>query len=380
MYANEPYKCPISREIIRVPVITNAGRTYDFGSIAKHLLSGNPNDPETKELITTLYYNRAIKAFNDEILLRLSPWRVLELVGEEKDEIILLYTRLITSYPSIVISGVQDLVVIQELFKKQAVINAPFWDAAKNGDLLAVKRFLADSIVDPNLDPNYPRANGITPLIIAACKGHTEVVQCLIDDVRVNPNQASTDCGMTALIMAAKFGHIDIVKLLLADLRVRPHQAVINDGRTPLSIAAQNKHTLIVNLLLTRHLNQCIQNPALMCEIFRQDRLFFSELVRHRQTMWGLLRDVIRLTLERDAYEQLLQAILHSRDEPDSTKHHPLYQVFNWGQSHSNSFFIYFFWFNKNILKEIQVELEHGRGMLSDASNLVAQSFDVGFF
>ena len=380
MYRGEPYKCPLSHEITRVPVITNAGRTYDFVSIAKHIVSGKPNDPETGIPITTLYYNRVIRAFNEGVLLELNPGNVLELSDEKKGEIALLYTQLRRFHPSITICGVQDLEVIQKLLKKQAELNEPIWNAAKKGDLLAVKRFLADSIVDPNLDPNYPRANGITPLIIAACKGHTEVVKCLLADPRVNPNQASTDCGMTALIMAAKFGRIEIVKLLLADLRVIPHQAVTFDGRTPLFLAAQNKHTLIVNLLLASHLNQCIQNPALMTEVFRQDRLFFSELVRHREAMWDILRDVIRLTLEREAYEQLLQAILHSRDEPDSTKHHPLYQVFNWGQSHSNSFFIYFFWFNKNILKEIQAELEHGHGMQRAVSNLVAQSFDVGFF
>ena len=61
-----------------------------------------------------------------------------------------------------------------------------------------------------------------------------------------NPNQARND-GVTPIFIAAEKGHIEVVKLLMNSTE-NPNQAR-NDGATPLSIATQKNHLEIVQLL-----------------------------------------------------------------------------------------------------------------------------------
>ncbi|MCH9716608.1 MAG: hypothetical protein K0U24_00930 [Gammaproteobacteria bacterium] len=51
---------PDAQTTYKMPVITNTDRTYEFLPLAQHLLSGNPNDPSTRESIHTLIYNNAL--------------------------------------------------------------------------------------------------------------------------------------------------------------------------------------------------------------------------------------------------------------------------------------------------------------------------------
>ena len=56
--------------------------------------------------------------------------------------------------------------------------------------------------------------NGLTALMLAAMKDHTEVVKLLLEKgAEVNAKE-STDSA-TALMMAANNGHAEVVKLLL---------------------------------------------------------------------------------------------------------------------------------------------------------------------
>ena len=67
-------------------------------------------------------------------------------------------------------------------------------------------------------------------------QGHTELMELLLADKRMDPNKAN-DYGNTAATWAAEKGHTDIMRLLLADKRVNPN--LVNDrGRTPLMYAA----------------------------------------------------------------------------------------------------------------------------------------------
>ncbi|XP_041932384.1 transient receptor potential cation channel, subfamily N, member 1 [Alosa sapidissima] len=96
---------------------------------------------------------------------------------------------------------------------------------------------------------NKHAKNGWSPLLLAAERGHLEVVRILLQ------NHARVDVfdedGKAALHLAAENGHEDIADLLLS------HKAFVNAktklGLTPLHLAAQNGSTRLVRLLVETH-------------------------------------------------------------------------------------------------------------------------------
>lgn len=144
-------------------------------------------------------------------------------------------------------------------------------DAAKTGNADAVARLLAD-------DPSAMEArddNGETPLMSALYRGHTTVVDLLIDagaplDIFAasatgrtgaldHALTASPACvtqyacdGWTALHLAAFFGHGDAARRLLdtgADPRAKSRNALEN---TPLHAATAGRHPEVALLLIAR--------------------------------------------------------------------------------------------------------------------------------
>ncbi|MDA8576048.1 ankyrin repeat domain-containing protein, partial [Candidatus Marinamargulisbacteria bacterium] len=92
-------------------------------------------------------------------------------------------------------------------------------------------------------DPLTP--NGSTALMIAAQKGHEEIVKLLLEK-GADANLAQNN-GCTALMLAAGVGNNNIVELLLekgADANLAH-----NNGWTALMIAAQDGYKNIVELL-----------------------------------------------------------------------------------------------------------------------------------
>jgi hypothetical protein len=90
---------------------------------------------------------------------------------------------------------------------------------------------------------------GKTPLYEAVQKGHTDVVQALLDRGAA-VNDAVKNLGhWSPLHTAARGGHLETVKVLLA------HGADVNakgrDGRTPLDLAEEKGHAEIAEMLRT---------------------------------------------------------------------------------------------------------------------------------
>jgi uncharacterized protein len=137
--------------------------------------------------------------------------------------------------------------------------------AVDHNDLSLVKAFLKAGV-----DVNLTRENSQSLLMIAAERGHYDLVRFLVDkNARVNAEtcQENNAEGFTALTYAAKNGHITIVEFLLAqNATVNPtiieHIKIIDhikeeirsetgyDGYTPLLFAAENGHTKIVKRLI----------------------------------------------------------------------------------------------------------------------------------
>ena len=98
--------------------------------------------------------------------------------------------------------------------------------------------------IDPD-DLNKADEDGITALMGAVRKDHTEIVQTLIQ-AGADLNKADKD-GITALMGVAYEGHTETVQALI-QAEADPNKAD-EDGHTALIWAARHDHTEIVQLL-----------------------------------------------------------------------------------------------------------------------------------
>lgn len=89
---------------------------------------------------------------------------------------------------------------------------------------------------------------GATPLILAAERGHTQVVKYLID-MGAYPYEV-TDQGCTALHLACVNGHIDACKLLIDIRRDLDLEVTSNDGYTCLHMSALGNHADVMKVLI----------------------------------------------------------------------------------------------------------------------------------
>ena len=108
------------------------------------------------------------------------------------------------------------------------------WEAAKQGNLEAVKQHLADG-ADVNAKDKY----GLTPLHHAAWQGRNEIVELLIAN-GADVNAKDVDGG-TPLHYAAWQGRNEIVELLIA--KGADVNAKDDVGKTPLDWAIKFKNT-----------------------------------------------------------------------------------------------------------------------------------------
>lgn len=87
------------------------------------------------------------------------------------------------------------------------------------------------------MNPNQPnKGDGYTPLIISSLKGHLPIVKYLIEECKVNPNQANIT-GNTALIVSTAEGKLPVVKYLIEECKVDPNQ-LADEGDFPLILGA----------------------------------------------------------------------------------------------------------------------------------------------
>lgn len=77
------------------------------------------------------------------------------------------------------------------------------------------------ALLAANADVNARGRSGVTALMVAAFKGHLEMVRVLLA-ARADVNAKMTD-GNTALIVASQNGHLEVVRALIE--RGSPGQA-----------------------------------------------------------------------------------------------------------------------------------------------------------
>jgi hypothetical protein len=117
------------------------------------------------------------------------------------------------------------------------------FDAAVNGNTEFVI-----SYIKSGGDANAVKSDGVTPLMLAAYFGRTDVMKLLIDagaDVNLKDNISSE----TALMMASSRGRVEAVRLLIgarANVNARNR-----DGRTALMYANGKGYSDIAKLLIS---------------------------------------------------------------------------------------------------------------------------------
>ena len=119
------------------------------------------------------------------------------------------------------------------------------FEAARNGDLASVRRFIANGA-----DVNAVNGLGQAPLHLAAENGHLRVVAFLLDHGARVDMPASLYSGATALCLGAWHDHLKVVKLLLS--KGAKANAVDRLGRTPLHFAARSETGATIPLLVTK--------------------------------------------------------------------------------------------------------------------------------
>jgi uncharacterized protein len=124
-----------------------------------------------------------------------------------------------------------------------AAINAPVADAAKRGDLAAVKQLLKDG-----QDVNAPLGDGMTAIHWAAERGDPDMVDALIY-AGANLSAVTRIGQYTPLHIAARTAHPRVVKALInakADVNAR----TVPSGATPLHLAATAGNVDVITALL----------------------------------------------------------------------------------------------------------------------------------
>ncbi len=177
---------------------------------------------------------------------------------------------------------------LSEIIKQQQVLNETqktniILLASEIGNEEIIQIMLLNKGVDPN---QIHEETGAFPLLMAAQQGHTDCVELLLDN-GANPNQIDEKKGAFPLLQAAQQGHTDCIELLL-DNGANPNQVNKENESFPLLMAAHNGHTDCVKLLL--------DNNAHPNQIHEETGLFPLLMAAHNGH-----KDCVKLLLDKDA-------------------------------------------------------------------------------
>ena len=208
------------------------------------------------------------------------------------------------------------------------VLAATIQDAAKSGDIAALKQLIAaganvnakdqyggtalmyaaihdnaaavDLLLNNHADINATTGDGVTALELAAHYGDAQAARQLVTR-GANVNLRAGD-GSTALHQAARGGSLEIIRLLVehgANLNAAEHE-----GFTPLQYAAAKGATPIVDYLLTKG-----ANPNAMNHSVRPPHSALGLAAWNRYTNETDYRAVIKSLLHHGARDQWLSAV-----------------------------------------------------------------------
>ena len=166
--------------------------------------------------------------------------------------------------------------------------------AIDQGDYERVNAYLRQSNWTSGLDINRSPTGAGLPIAIATARGHTDIVELLLD-YGANPNIRNGGKGaVTPLIIAAYKGYEEITRLLLradADI-MKTAEKKVSEGillpsyedYTAFEVAMERRHPQIAELLLRAEHRLLLANPDLLERSFMEtvlDTLSGEEIVTH---------------------------------------------------------------------------------------------------
>jgi ankyrin repeat protein len=180
------------------------------------------------------------------------------------------------------------------LYKRDATSSNPralFWASTNNKVSTAL--LALSTTPDPNSKTDRdPRLKGCTPILLASFYNSLAVLKLLLLDDDANPNSRDSKWIRPPISWAAKQGHTEIVQTLLADSRMDVN---LQDktGDTALMICADHQPTMLVTLLLNGQADPRITNRHGWTPLSRAARDFNCD-------MGLLLARHVRLILDGD--------------------------------------------------------------------------------
>ncbi|KAL2847153.1 hypothetical protein BJY01DRAFT_263070 [Aspergillus pseudoustus] len=130
---------------------------------------------------------------------------------------------------------------------------------------------------DSGASPDAASSQGLTPLIAAAWKGHSEAVKTLLDSGA--SLEASYSDGWTPLHFAAANGHLDVIRILLES----------GNHVTPIHVGAERGRVEVVQMLLEAGVDVNISaedgSTPLHCAVRGNDRAVVELLLHHHASL-----------------------------------------------------------------------------------------------
>ncbi|MBM3198844.1 MAG: ankyrin repeat domain-containing protein [Chlamydiae bacterium] len=214
------YRDVISLELIRDPIetVVRNGQSAYYDISSKKALKIGDKDPFLRIPIQEI---------------KEAP-HVRDYLTKRKEQIC---HELISQTSSRIQEAIQDKNLVEAVSLVQITPPAPvsleeFFEAAKSGDLKTVQEGLKQGLSINATGGSLNR----TALMLAALRGHTNIVQYLLSQENIDLN-AQDHAGKTAMMLAAALGHTNVVQYLASregiDLNARDH-----GGATALILAA----------------------------------------------------------------------------------------------------------------------------------------------
>ena len=208
--------------------------------------NGAELDAEGNEDYPTALYAASLNGYQ-EVVARLLYW------GADPNKV---FAHGKSALRAAVKGGYEDFVVL--LMEYGASLAQKCEDGLNVGELtlhMAVKgghmNLMQSLLTHPCIDANSPNEDGLSPLLIAASYGRTDIVRILLDNCRKSIDMTARDrSGSTALMIAVIHGYLDVVRIILVHCARRAKTQVYDQGIRSLIMAVSGGNQGLVLLLL----------------------------------------------------------------------------------------------------------------------------------
>jgi len=206
------------------------------------------NDSQTKNKTLLDYISSKIEYTNLFVQCALDESFVVKsLVGPNGQQVLNSIIKKSKQQSSDITTAFQDLLLILKNVKKKQIRSFSLFDSIIHAAASDGLKNIMEILLKYKVNPDKIEHNGLTPMLLAADKGHSEVVRMLCV-AGAKPDIKRPEDGITPVIIAAGFGHAEVIKILHhfnANIALQRH-----DGETAVFMAAQEQRLDALKVLL----------------------------------------------------------------------------------------------------------------------------------